>query len=75
MNKIVDGLEEALAVAKGEKPAARIYTPLGGPYAKDERRSLIQHQTGPHRYIVWNWNTENWDVVTEPVRVIGPAPQ
>lgn len=71
-NKILAGAREALAVARGEKPAARICTPLGGPYAKDERRPLIQQKTNGH-YIVWNWETTSWDRVIEPVQVIGPG--
>lgn len=71
MNKILAGAEEALAFVRGEKPAARIYTALGGPYVKDEKRTLIQHKSDGY-YIVWNWETGSWDKVLEPVQVIGP---
>lgn len=42
-NKIIEGLKEAIAVARGDVPAARITVmPRGRPLAKDAAKALMQ---------------------------------
>ena len=69
MNKILEGAKEALAVARGEIPAAGLTTFVGGPYVKDGQRPLLQHKTSGY-WIIWNWETCRWDKCATQVRVL-----
>lgn len=68
MNKILEGAKQALAFVRGEMPAARITATLGGPYYKDPAVGMFQHHVGNH-WIVWNWDTAQWDKVKERVTI------
>jgi hypothetical protein len=50
----------------------RVEITIGGPYVKDERRPLIQQATN-EGFIVWNWDTADWDRVLTRVRIAGQA--
>lgn len=68
-SKILAGAREALEVARGNLPAAKITSFVGGPYHKgDGQRNLIQHKAGDH-WIAWNWNTASWDKASRPIEV------
>lgn len=70
MNKILDGAKEALAVARGEIPAAGTTSFVGGPYDKgNKQRPLIQHRSCDH-WIVWNWDNVCWDKSSTPVKIL-----
>lgn len=71
-NKMLDGVKEALAFAKGEGMVARIHATVGGPYIKDEYRTLTQVAM-PDHFIVWNWDLGRWDKVLERVAAITEA--
>ena len=70
MSKILDGMKDALAFARGEGQAAKIHAAMGGPYLKGPGRGIIQHKVAGG-YIVWNWDACRWDSVRERVQVVG----
>jgi hypothetical protein len=70
MNKILEGAKEALEVARGNMPAAKVTSFVGGPYDKgDIHRTLIQHRVADH-WIAWNWDTGSWDKAMQPFEVL-----
>lgn len=73
MNKILEGAKQALAFVRGEAPAARITTFEGGPYYKGPGKGFIQHHVPTMGYwIIWNWDTGQWDKVKERVALSRP---
>ncbi len=70
MNKIIQGAKEALAFARGEGMAARIYASVGGPYVKDDGYRTLTQVAMPDHFIVWNWDLGRWDSVKERVQML-----
>lgn len=66
MNKILEGAKQALAFVRGEGIAARITATVGGPYHKGPGKGIIQHHVNDY-WIVWNWDTGQWDKAKERV--------
>lgn len=73
MSKILEGAKQALAFVRGEAPVARITTFEGGPYYKGPGKGLLQHNVPSSGYwIIWNWDTRQWDKVKERVSLSRP---
>ena len=67
--RLIKAAKEAVEFTRGEAPAGRITTFIGGPYTKGGRRTLIQYKVNDV-YIVWNYDLGIWNKVNEPVKLI-----